>query len=348
MEAYVHDAVLDMLHARDELEAALDEVGEGQWERRVPYGERTLHELLAHVAGADQAWAVAAQGLLKGESETKAALTPEEAKAVRRRAIERGRGRPVEELRAEMASRRKLLLTLYEELEPRHLSVALRSYGDEHNAVRERIWLGYHDRLHTADVRRALRMTWQAPRLEFLPELGPSPPAPLPQGGEGSAIRAESPIEALSPDGALYVIYSVDPTAWELPSVVEGWSNRELLAHIATGDWVFQSRLRSLIEDGGLPAWPDVAAGNAERLAERRLTPVATLVEEYLSMRHETMLLLAQLTPRHLRVKMSMPWLGDAEDRAVVDYVRWFWMHERSHCEQLRPVMRYATARGGR
>lgn len=329
MEAYVHDAVLDMLHARDELEAALDEVGEGQWERAVPYGERTLHELLAHVAGADQAWAVAAQGLLKGESETKAALTPEEAKAARRLAIERGRGRPVAELRAEMASRRKLLLTLYEELEPRHLSVALRSYGDEHNSVRERIWLGYHDRLHAADVRRALRMNWASPRLVFPPEVRPA-------------------AEALSPERALYVIFSVDPTKWELPSVVPEWSNRELLAHIATGDWVFQSRLRSLIADGTLPEWPDVAAGNAERLAERRMTPVGTLVEEYLSMRHETMLLLAQLTPGHLRVKMSMPWLGDAEERTVLDYVRWFWMHERSHCEQLRPAMRYATARGGR
>jgi hypothetical protein len=267
--------------------------------------------------------------LLKGESEAKAPLTPEEVKAARLRTIERGRGRPVGELREEMASRRKLLLTLYEELESRHLSVALRSYGDEHNSVRERIWLGYHDRLHAADVRRALRMTWHPPTLEFLPSL-------------------REAVDALSPDGALYVIYSVDPTARELPSVVPEWSNRELLAHIATGDWVFQSRLRSLIAEGTLPDWPDVAAGNAERLAERRVTPVATLVEEFLSMRHETMLLLAQLTARHVSVKMSMPWLGDAKERTVLDYVRWFWRHERSHVEQLRRVMKYATARGGR
>jgi uncharacterized damage-inducible protein DinB len=296
----------------------------------VPYGERTLHELLAHVAGADQAWAVAAQGLLKGESETKAALTPEEAKAVRRRAIERGRGRPVEELRAEMASRRKLLLTLYEELEPRHLSVALRSYGDEHNAVRERIWLGYHDRLHTADVRRALRMTWQAPRLEFLPALRPA-------------------VEALSPDRALYMIFSVDPTKWELPSAVPGWSNRNLLAHIATGDWVFQRHLRAIIETGDVAGWEGVDDGNAERLAERRLTPVGTLVEEYLSMRHETMLLLSQITKKHQERPITLWWFPEGErERNVADYVLAFERHERSHCAQLRPVMRYAMARGGR
>lgn len=329
MEAYVHDAVLDMHHARDELEATLAEVGENDWERMIPYGSRTIHELLAHLAGADQAWAVAAQGLLKGESEDTAPLSPDAVRASRLRTVERGRSRPVAELRAEMASRRKLLLTLFDELEPRHLSLALRSYGDEHNSVRERIWLGYHDRLHAADVRRALRRTWRPPNLQFLPDL-------------------REAVDALSPDAALYVIYSVDPTKWELPSVVPGWSNRELLAHLATGDWVFQSHLRRLIEDGRPADWPDVDAGNAERLVERRFTTVATLVEEFLSMRHETMLLLSRIRTEHLRVPIAMRWRPDIKRPTVREYLQQFWMHERMHVGQLRPVMRYATARGGR
>ncbi len=151
--------------------AALDEVEPDDWRRFVPYGSRTLHDLLAHIAGADQAWAVAAQGLLKGEAEQQTPLTPDEARAARERAIERGRTQRPEALLEEMHRRRQLLLSLYELLEPRHLALALRSFGETHNSVRERIWLGYHDRLHAADVRRALAMTWQ-PRHLRVPARG--------------------------------------------------------------------------------------------------------------------------------------------------------------------------------
>ena len=249
MEAYVHDAVLDMHHGRDELEGALAEIGADDWSRKIPYGSRTLKELLAHLAGADQAWAVAAQGLLKGEAEHKPPLTPEEAKAARARTIERGRNSSVDALLEEMRTRRRLLLTLYEELEQKHLMMTLPSYGEEHNSVRERIWLGYHDRMHAADIRRALKMSWEPPKLDFLLEL-------------------REAVERLSPDETLYVIYSVDPTKWESPSVVPGWTNRNLLAHIASGDWVFQTHLRSLLDDGRAAVWPDVDAGNTR--AHRR------------------------------------------------------------------------------
>jgi len=316
-----------MRQARDALLAALDEVGPEQWERQIPYGSRTLHELLAHLAGADQAWALAAQGLLKGESEsTKPPLTPEEAKAARVRAIDRGRSRPVAELREEMDRRRQLLLGLFDLLEPRHLALALRSYGDEHNSVRERIWLGYHDRLHAADVRRALRMDWHPPTLEFLPDLTPA-------------------VEALSPDETLYVIHSIDPTRWEMPSVLAGWSNRNLLAHIATGDWVLQGHLRHIIDTGTVAGWPDVDAGNAERIEERKFSTVSALVDEYLSMRHETMLLLSQLKPQQLKLSITLWWLPEGErERTVADYVLAFERHERNHRGQLRPAMRYATS----
>jgi hypothetical protein len=326
MEAYVHDAVLDMRHARDELLAALDEVGPDEWDRQIPYGTRTLHELLAHLASADQAWALAAQGLLKGEAEPITPLTPEQAKEARRRAIERGRTRSVAFLRAEMDRRRQLLLGLYDLLEPRHLALALRSYGDEHNSVRERIWLGYHDRLHAADVRGALRMHWKPPKLEFLPPILPA-------------------VEALSPDAALYVIYSVDPTRWEMPSVVPGWSNRNLLAHIATGDWVFQSNLRSIMETGAAPVL-DIDAGNAQRVEDRRFTTVNTLIDEYRSTRHATMLLLAQLTPRHLAIQMPRWWVPDpGGERTVAACVLAFpRRHERHHIDHLRPAMKWATS----
>jgi DinB superfamily/Mycothiol maleylpyruvate isomerase N-terminal domain len=322
IDRYVREAVSDMLAARDELTTAIGQVGEGDWQRYVPYGSRTLHDLLAHVAAADHAWGLAAQDLLKGESEDRRPRTPQVLQAARERAITRGRAQTVEQLLEEMARRRKLLVSLYELLERRHLALSLGAFGEEHNSVREHIWLGYHDRLHAADIRRALRLQWHPPRLRFRPELQPG-------------------VDALSPSRTLYVVYSVDPARWERRSPVPGWSYRQLLAHIATGDWVLQRHLTHVLEHGRLDEWPDIAAGNEERLAERRFSTWSTLVEEYLSMRHETMLLISKLKQRHLTVKMHFWWDEPAKERTMLDYVISFHRHERSHTEQLRPAMKY-------
>jgi hypothetical protein len=326
MEAFVHDAVLDMQHARNDLLAALAEVGEGDWGRYVPYGDRTLHDLLAHLATADHAWALAAQGLLKGEAEQQPPLTPAEAAAARAGAVKHARKLPPAELIAEMERRRRLLLSLYELLEPRHLALALRSFGERHNAVRERIWLGYHDRMHAADVRRALALTWQPQRPRFLPEV---------QGA----------VEALTPDAALYVIYSVDPVQWGRPSPLEGWSYHDLLAHIATGDWVLQGHLRHIIEHGSVAPWPDIDAGNAQRIAERRHTPESRLAEEYLSTRHETLQLIARLKPAHLALRFEIRVSPPAS--TLADRLGRFHTHDETHVEQLRPAMKHVRAQGG-
>ena len=328
MEPFVHDAVLDMHMARAELMSALAGVGPGDWGRYAPYGARTLHDLLAHVAGADQAWALAAQGLLRGDGEVAPPLSPAEAKAARERAIDRGRTRTPAELIEEMEQRRNLLRGLYDLLEPRHLAAALRSYGDQHNSVRERIWLGYHDRLHAADVRRALRMTWAPRKLKFPPQV-------------------QTAAEALAPAPALYVVYNVDPVNWERPSPLPGWSFRQLLMHIATGDWVLQGHLRHIIEHDAVGPWPDIDAGNAQRLDERRHSTDRALTEEFLSMRHETLLLFSQLKPRHLDLKIEFWWEPRPNQHTILDYLLMFEFHDRQHAEQLRPAMRWVRAYGG-
>jgi hypothetical protein len=212
-------------------------------------------------------------------------------------------------------------------LEPRHLALALRSFGEQHNSVRERIWLGYHDRLHAADVRRALRMQWYPQQLEFLPDVQPA-------------------VAALSPDEMLYVIYNVDPVNWERPSPLAGWTYRDLLAHIATGDWVLQMHLNHVIERGEVAAWPDVDAGNAQRIAERARSTDRALTEEYLSMRQETLALIARLEPRHLSLRITFWWDAGAEGN-ILDYLERFPRHEHAHREQLRGAMRYVRAMGG-
>ena len=42
MEPYVHDAVVDMQIAREQIRAALTDLAPEDWGRFVPYGSRTL------------------------------------------------------------------------------------------------------------------------------------------------------------------------------------------------------------------------------------------------------------------------------------------------------------------
>lgn len=322
----MHDAAHDMGIARDRLEATLDALGENDYARYVPYADRTVHDVLAHLAAADHVWALAAQGLLKGEADARAPLSPAEAREARERAIARGKGQTAADLRAEMVRRRKLLLGLYELLEKRHLSMTLPTFGTTHNAVRERIWLGYHDRLHQADIERAMRMAWHPPRLAYPAEL-------------------VAVCESLSPDPMLYVIFSVDPSYWERQARGLDWTYRQLLAHIATGDWVLQGHLRHILEHGEVGDWPDIDAGNAQRLDERRFSNDRTLVEEYLSMRHETFRLIAGIKPQHLRLEIDL-WFREKRDEpyTILDYLQGFEGHDRTHAAQLRPAMKHATS----
>jgi uncharacterized damage-inducible protein DinB len=315
--------------ARQQLLDELDRLGDGDWSRYVPYGDRTLRDLLAHLAAADQAWAIEAQGLLKSEGASgRAPLNPEERRQVRANGIERGRRQSVPQLRAEMERRRKLLLSLYELLEPKHLSAALPSFGETHNSVRERIWRGYHDRMHAADVQRALRLTWHPQELRYLPEIAPI-------------------AQALSPDDTLYVVYNVDPVYWERRVPGSEWTYRGLLAHLATGDWVFQRNLRSIIETGTRQD-VDVDAGNAERIEERKHSTDRALTEEYLSMRHETLRLLSSLAEEHLRTLRSITFDGpDGGTVTMLDRMHMFPGHDRAHRDQLRPAMKHATATAG-
>ena len=127
-----------------------------------------------------------------------------------------------------------------------------------------------------------------------------------------------------------------------------GWICRMLLAHIATGDWVLQTHLRSLIDTGAPAPWPDIDAGNAARLAERTYTTHDALTEEDLSMRHETLRLLAQLRPEHLSQPIDLWWKPEPRRATVQMYLDGFHEHDDHHGEQLRGGMKWARALRGK
>ena len=114
-----------------------------------------------------------------------------------------------------------------------------------------------------------------------------------------------------------------------------------MLAHIATGDWVLQGHLRHVLQSGAVAEWPDIDAGNARLVEERRFTTHVALIEEYLSMRHETVWLLGQLEAKHLQLTLEFWWAPRPNQHTLLEYLAVFESHDRQHREQLRRAMKY-------
>ena len=129
------------------------------------------------------------------------------------------------------------------------------------------------------------------------------------------------------------------PEIWGLPSPLEGWSYKDLLAHLATGDWVCQHILRTVLANEPLdvanitnPDW--VTDGNTRFLAERKDRSVEELVAEVEAEGEETQELLAQLTDEHEhRTQEGAPMsLGQYLRDAFPD-------HDRRHLEELKSAL---------
>ncbi len=121
---------------------------------------------------------------------------------------------------------------------------------------------------------------------------------------------------------------------WEKPSPNEGWSNKDLLAHLATSHWVLQGLLRSVL-DGQPFAFNGPDGGNAERVAERRDRSVESLVEEAEAEGAETEALLARLRPEHetYRREGAPRTLGETLAGFATN-------HDPHHLDQLRAGLR--------
>jgi hypothetical protein len=117
---------------------------------------------------------------------------------------------------------------------------------------------------------------------------------------------------------------------WEKPSPNEGWTNKDVLAHLATGHWVLQRFLASITSGATLEAI-DVDAGNAERVAERRDWSVERLITEVEDEGDETQDLLARLEGPHEAYRR------ENAPRTFSEILRSFPEHEYHHLRQLQP-----------
>jgi uncharacterized protein (TIGR03083 family) len=122
---------------------------------------------------------------------------------------------------------------------------------------------------------------------------------------------------------------------WTLPSPLEGWTYKDLLAHLATGDWALQIGLRKVIANQPLriSEFADVDATNARNIEERKKRSVDELIAEVEAESEETQELLAQLSNEHEQLT--------PEDAPTTfgDYLRQFPGHDQAHLAQLRTAL---------
>ncbi len=128
------------------------------------------------------------------------------------------------------------------------------------------------------------------------------------------------------------------PEMWSMPSPLEGWTYKDLLAHLATGDWVFQWMLRGvlgtekfdLVERGS----GYVNEGNARLLEERRGRTVEELIAEVASEGEETQGLLAQLG-EDIDLGQVVGRMQNGTPVTVEQWVKGFPRHDPDHGAQL-------------
>ena len=127
------------------------------------------------------------------------------------------------------------------------------------------------------------------------------------------------------------------PEHWSLPSPLEGWTYKDLLAHLATGDWLFQTVLGAVVAnepiDLALINADSVNAGNAQRVEERKATSVDALIAEVETEGEKTQELLSRLSEAHEGLTQG------GAPMSMADALRAFPGHDRGHLAQLKTAL---------
>jgi len=125
--------------------------------------------------------------------------------------------------------------------------------------------------------------------------------------------------------------HTIPGDAWRRQSPLPGWTYKDVLGHLAVGDWVCQTVLRSVVEDRpfDMGILAELDARNARYREERLNTTVERLIAEAEAEGEETQDLLAQLNDAEEKRQQADAPMGLAE------YLRMFPSHDQEHLAHL-------------
>ncbi len=134
------------------------------------------------------------------------------------------------------------------------------------------------------------------------------------------------------------VARTIPEGAWSRPSPDPGWSYRDLLAHLAAGDWVCQTVLRAAVggERFDMTITTQLDDQNARVIEERKGRSVQELIAEVAAEGEGTQELLGQLNEADEERRQE-----DAP-MSLVEFLRFYPTHDRDHLAQLRTALQRA------
>jgi hypothetical protein len=105
----------------------------------------------------------------------------------------------------------------------------------------------------------------------------------------------------------LAIVQGIDGVRWDAPGPYPGWSNKDVLVHLATGYAVRIVILSAIAETGAPAEPPNPDAINAERVAEHKSTSIDVLVSVLRATRQQVRDIITRLRPEHLAVMIGPP-----------------------------------------
>jgi uncharacterized protein (TIGR03083 family) len=130
----------------------------------------------------------------------------------------------------------------------------------------------------------------------------------------------------------LSIIQSINPARWSAPGPYPGWTNKDVLIHLATGYAVRIAVLSGIVERGFPNEPPNADDANAARKAEHNDTSVTDLIAILRSSRAQVRDLIAGLRPEHLTVMIGPP----QERRPLAEVLPTLSVHDLEHAADLQ------------
>ena len=125
---------------------------------------------------------------------------------------------------------------------------------------------------------------------------------------------------------------AIDAAAWALPSANPGWTNKDMLVHLATGYVQRLTLLDAIATHGTVGALPDADHANAARLAEFRDASIDAICDTLLARREEVEQALRRLRPEHLDITVAV----NGRALPLGDYIRDLSRHDLDHLADLQ------------
>jgi hypothetical protein len=142
--------------------------------------------------------------------------------------------------------------------------------------------------------------------------------------------------------GHLTVLESIEglpETDWETSGVCGVWSVKDIIAHLASFEYLLVDALNTLLDGGPVPALEKYGAVGPEEfnnseVAARQNKSVTDTLAGYNKVQAQTMKLLDQIPVDVRRQTGTLPWYGD--EYSLDDFIVYsFYGHKREHSAQI-------------